>query len=121
MHCLLAGMNYYDKINIYGLSPIIIGVCMLLPLLFLKKVTPAGIVADKFRPLCVFKINLQWVLKFITCSGGRDASSMEEGVRIDLVNRNPQMTAQELEQQVEKVNQYNAHVKERVWFWLLFW
>ena len=116
MHCLLSGMTFSQRLDLYGVGPVVVGVFMLLPLPFLRKTSPANVLRDSLRPWCIFRFNLARLCPW-------SAQEDEEGSknRVDLLAKREDMKPEQVTAQVAQVNEYNAHVQERVWFWFLFW
>ena len=121
MHCLLAGMSYSDKVNLYGIGPVVTAIFLYLPVIFVRKVGPKAISEDSYLPLCAMDRFIKW---FRSCWGRMSSRTSAEGegaVKPNLASNHEGMTEEEIEEQVRLINKYNAHVRERVWFWLLFW
>eukprot|EP00960_Hanusia_phi_P078181 768791-Hanusia_phi.AAC.1 len=104
-------MSYEDKINLYGGGPVIIAFMIYLPVLFVRKVSPRSILKSRYHRLCT----LDWLYR---CFGKKESGlDPETGAR----SSGQEKSEEEIAQELQELQKYNSHVRERVWFWLLFW
>lgn len=87
----------------------VVAVMLYLPVIFVRKVSPRSILRNRYRRLC----GINWIIR---CFGKQDEEETPNAEEHGELGEE-----QKISKEVAELQEYNAHVRERVWFWLLFW